>query len=92
MDTLLNLISSEQTLGYVTTLLGGSAVTGLAVAKKLGLKPVALIGSLFRRKKNPMKELFELFQAVKAGKPKDEIVDEFIDVLEAIKPMLKESK
>jgi len=92
MDALLNILASEQAIGYVTTLLGGSAVTGLAVAKKLGLKPVALVGSLFRRKKNPIKEVFELFQAVRDGKSREQILDEFIDVLEAVKPMLKERK
>jgi len=92
MDALLNLISSEQALGYIGTLFGGSALTGLAVAKKLGLKPVALVGSLFKRKKNPIKEVFELFQAVRDGRTREQILDEFIDVLEAVKPMLKEKK
>lgn len=92
MDALLNILASEQAVGYLTSFIGGSGAVGLAVAKKLGLKPVALVGSLFRRKKNPLKELMELIQAVRDGKPRDEIMDEFIDVLEAVKPMLKERK
>lgn len=92
MDTLLGILASEQTLGYFASAIGGSGAVGLAVAKKLGLKPVALLGSLFRRKKNPVKEVFELFQAVRDGKTREQILDEFIDVLEAVKPMLKERK
>lgn len=92
MNDLLNILTSEQALGYITTLFGGSAVTGLAVARKLGLKPVALIGSLFRRKKNPIKELMDVVQAVRDDKPKDEIADEVIDLIESLKPMLKGSK
>jgi len=97
MDTLLNLISSEQALGYATTFLAGSGLMGLGavqkIAKRMGVKPVALVKSFFgKKKKNPWKELFELFMAIMHGKSKEKIADELIDVIEAFKPMMKERK
>lgn len=92
MNELLNVLASEQSIGYLTSFIGGSGAVGLGIAKKLGLKPASLISSLFRRKKNPLKELFDVIRAIRDGKPKDKIADEVIDVIEALKPMLKEKK
>jgi len=92
MDAILSLLSNETVQTGIGSLLGGSALGLGSLALKLGLKPTALIGSLFRKKKNPIKELMDVIKAVKAGKPRDKVVDEIYDVLEALKPMLRGKK
>jgi len=96
MEQLLNMLASEQALSHLTSFIGGSGLLGALgfqqLAKKLKIKPMALVKSIFGRKKSFLKELIELINAYMEGKPREKIFDEFIDVLESIKPMLKGSK
>jgi len=106
MDTILSFLSNETVQISIGTLFGGSALTAVAAAVRMGFKPMSLVKGLFGKKKgNLIKELWDVFRAYKAAKDKKSdggeeitnkekrvILNALFDVFEAIEPMLRGKK
>jgi len=97
MDAILDLLSNSNLQTGIGALFGGSVAGILGVAKKLGFKPTALLGGLFKRGKNPIKEFMDVVKVYKEAKSDNKITanelkkinKEMFELVDSIIPYIK---